>query len=113
MSQGGFLLLRRAGGLWGLANAAVAGLERRADGVYRVVAKDGDAPPRPLVADEVLGVVAELRVWPSPLTRCYWPEPFRGLSVHGALPVVVIEPGRPPRVLRPEGEDVGETEGRD
>jgi hypothetical protein len=123
----GFLLVRRGGSLWGIANVAVAGLERRDDGAYRVAARDlregGDGgASRLLVADEVLGVVPELPVWPSPVTGRFWPEPFRGLSVHGELPVVVVEPGSPPRILRPdgpdvsegpEGEDVGETEGRD
>jgi hypothetical protein len=117
VSGGGFLLVRRGGSLWGIANAAVAGLERRADGAYHVAAREvgegieGGAA-RLLVADEVLGVVQDLPVWPSPVIRRFWPEPFRGLSVHGKLPVVVVEPGRPPRILRPEGpegEDVGET----
>lgn len=124
MSGRGFLLVRRGGSLWGIANAAVAGLERRDDGAYRVDAREiGDGGPgaisRRLVADEVLGIVPDLPVWPSPVTRRFWPEPFQGLSVHGKLPVVVVEPGRPPRILQPdgpegpEGEDVGETEGRD
>jgi hypothetical protein len=118
VSGSGFLLVRRGGSLWGIANAAVAGLERRDDGAYRVAARDleKDGALRLLVADEVLGVVPDLPVWPSPLIRRFWPEPFRGLSVHGKLPVVVVEPGAPPRILRPEGlegEDVGETEGRD
>lgn len=108
MSAGGFLLLRRGGSLWGIANAAVTGLERREGGAYRI-----GAASELLVADEILGVVPELRVWPSPVTRRFWPEPFRGLAVHGALPVVVVEPGHPPGVLRPQGEDVGETEGRE
>ena len=121
MSGTGFLLMRRGGSLWGIANSAVTGLERRDGGSYRISA--GDAAPGPggdggtepelLVADEILGVVRELRVWPSPVTRCFWPEPFRGLSIHGELPVVVVDPGHPPGVLRPQGEEVGETEGRD
>jgi hypothetical protein len=109
----GFLLMRRAGSLWGIANAAVTGLERRADGAYGIATGERQAEPVLLVADEVVGVVAELRLWPSPLIRRFWPEPFRGLSVHGALPLVVVDPGSPPRALRPEGEEVGETEGRE
>ena len=118
MSGGGFLLLRRGGSLWGIANSAVAGLERQDGGAYRITsggagAGSRDAEPALLVADEILGVVPELRVWPSPLTRRFWPEPFRGLAIHGRQPVVVVDPGHPPGVLRPQGEDVGETEGRE
>jgi hypothetical protein len=47
------------------------------------------------------------------LTRRFWPEPFRGLAIHGAMPVVVVDPADPPGVLRPRGENVGKTEGRD
>ncbi|HYG65476.1 MAG TPA: hypothetical protein VEL74_23040 [Thermoanaerobaculia bacterium] len=110
MSGSGFLLMRRGGSLWGIANSAVAGLERQDGGAYRIAA---GAEPALLVADEILGVVPELRVWQSPVTRRFWPEPFRGLSIHGRQPVVVVDPGHPPVALRPQGEDVGETEGRD
>jgi hypothetical protein len=112
VNGGGFLLLRRGGSLWGIANAAVAGLERREGGAYRIAA-GGAGGEVEVVADEILGVVPELRVWPSPVTRRFWPEPFRGLAIHGERPVVVVDPGRPPAVLRPQGEDVGETEGRE
>ena len=91
----GFLLLRRGGGLWGIANAAVDGLARRgAD--YRVAVGGGE-----LVADEILGVVEELRVWPlAPVVRRFWPQAAAGLAVHGREPVVVVDPGRPPSALQ-------------
>jgi hypothetical protein len=95
----GFLLLRRAGGVWGIANAAVEGLARRgAD--FRVTA--GGAS---LVADEVLGVVEDLAVRPpAPVVRRFWPEAAAGLAVHGGLPLVVVDPDRPPRALIEEVE---------
>jgi len=50
--------MRRAGGVWGIANGSVEGLAR--DGArYRVTA-GGEA----LAADEILGVVTDLRVYP-------------------------------------------------
>jgi len=104
----GFLLLRRAGGVWGIASAAVEGLARRRDG-YRIAAGGGA-----LAADEILGVVDDLRVLPAaPVMRRYCPEAAAGVAVHGELPVVIVDPGRPPAALRFEvGE--GETdEGRD
>ena len=53
----GFLLLRRAGGVWGIANEAVDGLGPRGDGVPdRRRRRDGGG------ADEILGVVETLRV---------------------------------------------------
>jgi hypothetical protein len=95
----GYLLLRRAGSLWGIANAAVDTLVRQGDGAYRI-ATAGEAPAT-LVADEVLGVVPELRVWSNvSVLRRFWTEPLAGLAVHGELPVVVVDPGRPPHALQ-------------
>ena len=92
----GFLLLRRAGGVWGIANAAVSGLARRTVGGEVVVA-----------ADEILGVVTGLRVIPAaPALRRFWPETAAGMAVHGGLPLVVVDPLRVPAALRwNEGED--------
>ena len=56
----GFLLLRRGGGLWGIANAAVDGLARQG-AEYRVATGEGA-----LAADEILGVVDSLTVRPVP-----------------------------------------------
>jgi hypothetical protein len=94
VSGRGFLLLRRGGGVWGIANAAVEGLARRgAD--FRITA--GGAA---LVADEILGVVEDLAVRPTaPVVRRFWPEAAAGLAVHGETPLVVVDPGRPPRAL--------------
>jgi hypothetical protein len=94
----GFLLLRRGGGLWGIANAAVDGLARRGEGFCIAVHGDGGE----LVADEVVGVVEDLPVRPvAPLVRRFWPEPLAGLAVHGRLPVVVVDPAHLPAILRP------------
>lgn len=95
----GFLLLRRAGGVWGIANDAVEGLAWR-DGGYRL--EVGGAA---LAADEILGVVEDLRVQPAPILTRFWPEEPAGLAVHGRLPVVVVDPRRVPAALRPAGGD--------
>jgi hypothetical protein len=104
----GFLLLRRAGGVWGIANAAVDGLAREGEG-YRIATGGG-----PLAADEILGVVEDLAVRPAaPVMRRFWPETPAGLAVHGALPVVVVDPSRPPAALRFEAGEGETDEGRD
>lgn len=91
----GFLLMRRGGGVWGIANATVDGLTWR-DGGYRVEAGGGV-----LVADEILGVVEDLRVQPAgPWLRRFLPVEMAGLAVHGEQPVVVVDPGSPPDALR-------------
>ncbi|HEY0510834.1 MAG TPA: hypothetical protein VGH73_02950 [Thermoanaerobaculia bacterium] len=90
----GFLLLRRAGGVWGIANAAIDGLSRTAEG-YTIAVGAGT-----LVADEILGVVDDLRVRPAaPAMRRFWPEASAGVAVHGGWPVVVVDPGHPPAAL--------------
>jgi hypothetical protein len=96
----GFLLLRRAGGVWGIANTAVDGLAAR-NGGYRIAMGSGA-----LAADEILGVVEDLAVRPlTAVLRRFWAEAPVGLAVHGRLPVVVVDPRRPPAALRlDEGE---------
>jgi hypothetical protein len=91
----GYLLLRRGGGLWGIANAAIDGLVRRgAD--YRIAVGGGA-----LAADEILGVVEDLHVWPlAPAVRRFWPQPAAGLAVHRGEPVVVVDSGRLPAALQ-------------
>jgi hypothetical protein len=88
-----YLLVRRGGHLWGVAGAVVEG--RNGSGGFRV--RSGAAT---LAVDEILEVAAGLRVHPggSALAR-WWPEPLAGLSIHRRLPVVVIDPLRPPRFL--------------
>jgi hypothetical protein len=104
----GFLLLRRAGGVWGIPNSAVEGLSRQGDG-YRVATGGGA-----LAADEILGVVEDLAVRPTaPVVRRFWAEPTAGLAVHGEVPVVMVDPGRPPAALRLEGEEGEMDEVRD
>jgi len=100
----GLLLLRRAGGVWGIASAAVEGLAPRGAG-YRIAVGESA-----LAADEILGVVDGLRVHPpAPVLRRFWPEAMDGLAVHGRMPVVVVDPRRPPAALRyDEGEGVNE-----
>jgi hypothetical protein len=93
----GFLLLRRGGGLWGIASSAVDGLARW--GMDYRVTIDGCT----LMADEILGVVENLRVWPlAPMVSRFWPQPAAGLAVHGREPVVVVDPANPPAALRAE-----------
>lgn len=103
----GFLLLRRGGNLWGIANAAVDGLGRQGMD-YRIAV--GGSGGSDLRADEILGVVEELRVWPlAPVVSRFWPQPAAGLAVHGHEPVVVVDPGRLPAALRPtEGSGEGD-----
>jgi hypothetical protein len=103
MSRPGYLLLRRSGGLFGVASAAVLSLSRRGD-CYRIeIAACG------LFADEVVGVVDDLDVRPlSPLVRRYWPEPAGGWALHAGAPLVVVDPYRPPQTLRQGGPPDGE-----
>ena len=98
----GYLLVRRAGGVWGIANEAVSGLSRDGRG-YRLTV-GGDVV---VGADEILGVVTGLRVVPAaPALRQFWPESPAGMAVHGGLPVVVVDPLRVPAALRwKEGKD--------
>jgi hypothetical protein len=97
----GYLLVRRAGGVWGIANEAVSGLARDGRG-YRLTV-GGEV----VGADEILGVVTDLRVLPpAPALRRFWPESPAGMAVHGGLPVVVVDPLRVPAALRwKEGKD--------
>jgi hypothetical protein len=110
----GFLLLRRNGVLWGIDNAAVAGLTRGGEGFRIDVGGAGEGPAvRSLAADEILCVVDDLRVWPlAPAMRRFWPAGaagVAGVAVHGEQPLVVVDPQRPPRALWLEdGLDEGE-----
>ena len=93
----GYLLLRRGGILWGIDNAAVAGLTRRHDG-FRIATAD-----QALMADEILCVVDRRVVRPiAPGMLRLWPGTgagMSGLAVHGELPLVVVDPRQPPREL--------------
>lgn len=106
--NGGYLLLRRGGVLWGIDNAAVTGLTRRGDSFQVSL---GDAS---LFADEVLCVVDGLSVQPAAALRRFWPgggAGMTGLAVHGEQPLVIVDPCRPPEMLRPDdGADTGDVE---
>lgn len=96
------LLLRRAGGLWGVAQAAVREVAPRERG-FRV-RLSGE---QELFADGVVGLVDGVPVRPAggAFAR-FWGEPVAGLAVHAATPLVVVDPARPPRFLRsPQSED--------
>lgn len=113
----GYLLMRRAGTVWGLRNAEVLSLSRlrkglrgEMTGAYRIAVGEGV-----LVADEILAVVDRLRVTPAaPALRRFWPlatESVEGVAVHGGLPLVVMDPRRPPLVLQEEAVVEGEGDG--
>ncbi|HEX2252849.1 MAG TPA: hypothetical protein VHQ65_06260 [Thermoanaerobaculia bacterium] len=99
LGRGGWVVLERGGGLWGVAGEDVRGVGSGAGGLTVRLA-GGE-----LAADRVLAVVPELAVHPVPeaLTR-FWPEAAAGLAVHGDRPLVVVDPRRPPRVLAPQDE---------
>lgn len=104
----GYLLLRRAGVLWGIDNAAVEGLARHG-GTFRIAlgAQNGTAgavsAPSAILADEVLCVVDGLRVQPvAAVLRRFWPGTafgLTGVAVHGEQPLVVVDPQCPPQLL--------------
>lgn len=94
----GYLLVRRDGALWGVENEAVESLTRRDGNGSGFLLGLGAAE---LCADEIVGVVAELAVWPLTGALCrFWPEAAGSLSVHADEPLVVVDPRRPPRALR-------------
>jgi hypothetical protein len=105
MEKGGYLLMRHGGALWGVENAAVVSLTRGGDrgerrGGFLVAVGTGE-PAADLWIDEIVGVVAELAVRPlTAALRRFWPEAAGGLAVHAEMPLVVVDPRRPPRVLR-------------
>ncbi|HYL04763.1 MAG TPA: hypothetical protein VE075_01910 [Thermoanaerobaculia bacterium] len=89
-----FLVLRRDGATWAVARPAVQGLARRG-AAFEVKLAAGA-----LSADEVVAVTADLRWLPvGGVLRRFWPEAAHGLAVHGAVPVVLIDPLAPPRSL--------------
>jgi hypothetical protein len=104
----GYLLMRCGGALWGVENAAVESLTRGGAGGFVLGMGTGE-----LCIEEIVGVVAELPVWPlAAALRRFWPEAAGSLAVHLAEPLVVVDPQRPPRVLRgPQGRNGGDGEG--
>lgn len=98
------LLLRRGGGLWGVLHEAVRTVTRGRDG-YRIWLRGQE-----IAADEVLGVIEGLPVWPAggALTE-FWGQRARGLAVHRATPLVVLDPESPPAIFGTHGTDATET----
>jgi len=97
-SVGSYLLLRRGGGVWGVANESVLGVGRQ-DREYhiQILSQTGAAQ---LLADEVLGVVDALEVWPlAGVLHRFWRGSSRGMAVHGGFPILVVDPDRPPSTL--------------
>lgn len=98
MSTGGYLLLRRGGGVWALPDTAVRGVRGCAAGVA-IAAGAGE-----LLADEVLGLARGLAVRrPGSLIARLWPERCAGIAVHAGVPVVVVDPEAPPPALTGKG----------
>jgi hypothetical protein len=90
----GYLVLRRGGVTWAVANQAVRGLTRSGTGFEVKLAA------AVLAADEVVGVTVDLRLRPAGAAlRRFWPEAACGLAVHDRLPLVLIDPSTPPRSL--------------
>lgn len=88
------LVLDRAGTLFGVDHAAVAGLARGGTG-FRI-----DLPSGALSADRVLGVARGLAVYAlPPVCRRFWPAAEQGLctgmTMYEGTPVVVIDPASP------------------
>jgi hypothetical protein len=109
VDQRGYLLVRRDGVLWGVENGAVEGLSRHG-AQFRLAVGGAE-----LGVDEVVGVVAELAVWPlAGALRRFWPDTAGGLAVHAQAPLVIVDPRRPPRALRIAGSEgeMSDGEGR-
>jgi hypothetical protein len=92
---GGFVVLERHDGLWGVAGTAVRRLSGGGGRELTVELESGA-----IAADRVLAVVPGMAVVPAPraLAR-FWPESAHGLAVYGERPVLVIDPSRPPSML--------------
>jgi hypothetical protein len=112
-------VVRREGGLWGVEHGEVAGLARAAGGGFEIRLAggsgdggDGGGRPTVLTADEVIGVVAglDVRAATGAIAR-YWPEKARGIALHGAVPLVVVDPAAPPRALLGGGPEGGRRDG--
>jgi hypothetical protein len=96
------LVIRRGGTLFGVAQAAVRDVIRPASRAarYRVRLAEED-----LSADELVGVIDDLPVWPTGgVMARYWSEPAVGLTVQADTPMVVVDPARPPSFLRSDEE---------
>lgn len=106
MSGERLLLIRRSGGLWGVAHAAVREVARQGEGYrVRLTPEGREGGAEELAADDLVGVAEGISVRPAGgVMARYWSEPAGGLAVHGATPLVVVDPGRPPSFLRGDRE---------
>lgn len=96
------LLIRRDGTLFGVAQAAVRDVIRPSGRAARFRVR---LAADELAADELVGVVDDLPVWPSgEVMARYWSETAVGLTVHAEVPMVVVDPARPPSFLRSDEE---------
>lgn len=107
MSEERLLLVRRGETPFGVAARLIEGLEQQGDHVLVRMASGV------LSAEEVLGLVTTPRPTPpGRVLRRFWRESCRGLTVANGLPVVVINPDRPPKTLMAEeGEERHEDDG--
>lgn len=102
-ATGRVMVLRRAGHLWGIDHAQVETVERDA-GRFRVGLGGTE-----IAADEILGIFEGMTTRPAgAVLPRYWSESASALAVHGTTPIVVIDPRRPPAMLRLHGEGTGD-----
>ena len=97
-AAGTWVLVERAGSLWGVAGETVV---RLAPGGRLLVRGEAGGPAAgELTADRVVAVVSGLAVRPAPRSLArWWGEPVAGLAVYGERPVVLVDPARLPAPL--------------
>ncbi|MEO7794786.1 MAG: hypothetical protein ABIV06_08440 [Thermoanaerobaculia bacterium] len=105
----GFLIVRRAGALWGLPAGQVSSIQRIEPAARDLASPTGsaeaEAPSAPgrfelrlagggsLAVDAVLTLAAELRIQPvSQLLRRFLPRGSSGLAMHGGEPLLLLAP---------------------
>lgn len=89
------LVLRKDGAAYAIAASSVRALARRRGLVLVSTAEET------LTADEVVGLDAAATVKPAgAAVRRFWRQPLLGLAMACSVPVVVLDPRRPPRTLR-------------
>lgn len=93
MSPQAYLLWRALGATWAVPSSAEVHILKGEKPEVHV----GD---RVLPADEVLGLVQELKIRkPGRVVRSFWPYPCLGLAVMEQQPLVVLPPSTLPQVL--------------
>jgi len=101
MSTERLVLVRRGGMLWGVAHSAVHTVTRAEAPHGEYLLAVGRSGEQELAADEVVGVVDGMAIHPAGgVMARFWSEPAGGLAVHGETPLVVVDPERPPSLLR-------------